>query len=87
MSGLWLPAVAAIVVTYLCCLRPMRRGHCAMTSSEKQQRAVGTLDQALADARAELATLKANTDHRAPEDHHATPAAYASNVASRRIKP
>lgn len=91
MSGVWLPAataIAAIAATYFCCLRPMRRGHCAVTGSGKQQRAAGTLDRALADARAELATLKANTaDHPAPEGHHATRAAHASNVASRRLKP
>jgi hypothetical protein len=55
MSELWLPAsvaAAALAFTYLFCVRPMRRGHCATGSSAPQDRA---LDSELAQARVELA--------------------------------
>jgi hypothetical protein len=29
-------AVAAVVLTYLCCIRPVRRGQCAMTPGPSQ---------------------------------------------------
>lgn len=48
---------AALGLTYFACLRPMRRGHCAMTP---QQRATGTTENAaeIARLRAEVARLR-----------------------------
>jgi hypothetical protein len=54
MSELWLPAsvaAAALVFTYVFCVRPMRRGHCGIGSSVPQRRDV---DWELAQVRAEL---------------------------------
>jgi hypothetical protein len=31
-------AAAAVVLTYLCCIRPMRRGGCAMTAGTRRAR-------------------------------------------------
>jgi hypothetical protein len=56
MSELWLPAgVAAVAValTYLFCVRPMRRGHCGMAPSGPGR----DLAHELAEARARLATI------------------------------
>lgn len=64
MTQAMLPAatlVAAIALTYLCCVRPMRQGRCATTSqaasgkSPEQQREQVEIEQ----ARAELAALRA----------------------------
>jgi hypothetical protein len=55
MSELLLPAsvaIAAVALTYVFCIRPMRRGHCGMASSTSHGRG---LDQELAEVRAELA--------------------------------
>jgi hypothetical protein len=43
-------AIAAVVLTYLCCIRPMRRRQCAMTPRPFQGE--------VARLRAEIATLK-----------------------------
>jgi hypothetical protein len=54
MSELLLPAsvaIAAVALTYVFCVRPMRRGHCGMGSSAAQPR---DLDSQLGQARAEL---------------------------------
>lgn len=54
MSELFLPAsiaIAAVALTYVFCVRPMRRGHCGMGSSAAQHR---DLDSELTQARAEL---------------------------------
>lgn len=62
MNGVWLAAataVAVITLTYLCCIRPMRRGHCTMSTPRLGRRAPDQLDRAVADARAELDALKA----------------------------
>jgi hypothetical protein len=56
MSELWLPAsvaAAAFTLTYLFCVRPMRRGRCGMTPSDPGRE----LAHELAEARARLATV------------------------------
>lgn len=58
MSELWLPAViaaAALALTYLFCVRPMRRAHGGNASNGH---APAHLDQALTQARAELTRLR-----------------------------
>jgi len=58
VSELWLPAViatAAMALTYLFCLRPMRRAHGGNASNGHTQ---AHLDQALTQARAELTRLR-----------------------------
>jgi hypothetical protein len=58
VSELWLPAViaaAALVLTYLFCVRPMRRAHGGNASNGH---APAHLDQALIQARAELTRLR-----------------------------
>ena len=58
MSELWLPAAiaaAALVLTYLFCVRPMRRAHGGNASNGH---APAHLDQALIQARAELTRLR-----------------------------
>ncbi len=69
MSELWLPAsvaAAAVTLTYVFCVRPMRRGHCGMGSSARQRR---DLDRELAQVRAELDRALAEhvSDKRASE--------------------
>ncbi len=69
MSELWLPAsvaAAAVTLTYVFCVRPMRRGHCGMGSSARQRR---DLDRELAQVRAELdrAWAEQVSDKRASE--------------------
>ncbi len=69
MSELWLPAsvaAAAVTLTYVFCVRPMRRGHCGMGSSARQRR---DLDRELAQVRAELdrASAEQVSDKRASE--------------------
>jgi len=57
VSELWLPAViaaAALVLTYVFCLRPMRRAH---GENASRGHAPAHLDQALTRARAELTRL------------------------------
>lgn len=57
-------SLAALTLTYLFCLRPMRRGHClhgAPTTASRPSAAqaeADDLDQALIRARAELARLR-----------------------------
>ena len=66
MSDLWLPiavVVAAFALSYLFCVRPMRRGQC-MTTRPGAASQTGELDRALTEARAELAQL------RKPPIHH-----------------
>ena len=63
MNGVWLAAAtaaAAITLTYFCCIRPMRRGHCTMSAPWLGRRTPAQLDRDLADARAELDALKAH---------------------------
>ncbi len=57
MSELWLPAAiaAALVLTYVFCVRPMRRAHGGNASNGH---APAHLDQALTQARAELTRLR-----------------------------
>ncbi len=60
MSDLWLPiavVVAAFALSYLFCVRPMRRGQC-MTTRPGAASQTGELDRALTEARAELAQLR-----------------------------
>lgn len=61
MSGYLLPlaaTVAAVAVTYLFCIRPMRRGgHCALSMSTAGSDAA-ELDSQIAKTRAELARLR-----------------------------
>jgi hypothetical protein len=69
MSELWLPAsvaAAAVTLTYVFCVRPMRRAHCGMGSSARQRR---DLDRELAQVRAELdrALAEQVSDKRASE--------------------
>jgi len=70
MSELWLPAsvaAAAVTLTYVFCVRPMRRGHCGMGTSARQRR---DLDRELAQVRAELDWALAEqqvSDNRASE--------------------
>jgi hypothetical protein len=56
MSELWLPAstaAAAVALTYLFCVRPMRRGNCGMARSQPGR----DLDRELVEARSRLATI------------------------------
>ena len=65
MSELWLPAgvaVAAIALTYLFCIRPMRRGHCGMMPSSGENE----LDKELSEARTTLSRMLAD-GHRGHE--------------------
>lgn len=53
MSELWLPAgiaVASLAMTYLCCIRPMRRRQCGPAAANPESE----LDRALRQARADL---------------------------------
>lgn len=55
-------SLAAVVLTYLFCIRPMRRGHCHGTSAaaaagHAPDRARQDLDRALEEARRDLAAL------------------------------
>ncbi|WP_219418107.1 hypothetical protein [Pseudonocardia nigra] len=55
----WLAAVvagAAITAVYLFCMRPMRRGNCAMTGGSRQD---PELARQIADLREELRVLRA----------------------------
>ena len=64
MTGIWFPAaiaVAAVILTYLCCVRPMRRNRGAMSTADRPARGTDALDRALNDARAELTALRANS--------------------------
>lgn len=68
MSEWLLPAgvaIAAVALTYFFCVRPMRRGHCASTTTERPNRSTD-VDRALEQARTELARLRsqANRDGR-----------------------
>ena len=75
MSEWWLPAgilLAAVGLTYFVCVRPMRRGNCATSAAERSSTA-GELNQALDDARTELARLRADAE-RSPQAHHDAPA-------------
>lgn len=59
MGELWLPATAAaaaVTFTYFFCVRPMRRGQCAMTSSADENR----LDKELTEAQSALARMRAD---------------------------
>lgn len=61
MSSAWalLFTAAALGLTYVCCLRPMRRGQCVMSgSANRTRRNLDDLEQ----ARTELAELKAKTN-------------------------
>lgn len=63
MSDLWLPmavVVAAFALSYLFCMRPMRRGQCVTTRNQPAHEP-GDLDRAVSDARAELAQLRAGS--------------------------
>lgn len=63
MSSAWLAivvAAAALGLSYVCCVRPMRRGQCGM--SHPGDRTRRHLDDALDQARADLAELKAKTN-------------------------
>ena len=60
MSDLWLPvAVVAVAfaLSYLFCVRPMRRGHC-MTARPGRATQANELDRAITEARAELDQLR-----------------------------
>lgn len=64
MSGIWFPAAiaaSAVTLTYLFCIRPMRRSRCMMPAARKPVRGPDALDRALDDARTELAALRANS--------------------------
>ena len=65
MSQLWLPATTALTataLTYLFCIRPMRRGHC--TNPGRAARVEATeLDRDLDRMLLELAQLQADTGH------------------------
>lgn len=81
MSQWWLPAgtaIAAIVLTYLFCVRPMRREHRATTTTRP---APGNqdLDRALDSARAHLDRIRA--------DAESGPAAPARTGAATRSSP
>ena len=65
MTDLWLPAgtaLAAVALTYLFCVRPMRRTKSAHTRTGRPS-GPAELDKALGQARAELARLRAETDN------------------------
>lgn len=73
MSDLWLPiavVVAAFSLSYLFCVRPMRRGYC-LTAQTQPTHEPGELDRAVSDARAELAQLRARSGslRQAPSVH------------------
>lgn len=62
MSDLLLPAgiiAASLAMTYFFCIRPMRKGHCAMQGS--QNSADTELDLALRKARTELEKIRSAT--------------------------
>ncbi len=75
MNEWWLPAgilLAAVGSTYFFCVRPMRRGNRA-TSAAGRSRTARQLDQALDDARTELARLHGGAQRNLPA-HHDAPA-------------
>ncbi len=87
MSGLWFPAaiaVAALGLTYLFCLRPMRRGQCMTALPQRREQPLTSrspeLDQALVQAGHELARLREEARRGPP-----TPAAGASPHARLRL--
>ena len=64
MSSVWLALLftaAALGLTYVCCLRPMRRGQCVMSGPANRTRR--NLDDAREQARTDLAELKAKTNN------------------------
>ena len=64
MTGIWFPAAiaaAALILTYLCCVRPMRRDRGAMSTADRPGRGTDALDRALDDARGELTALRTNS--------------------------
>lgn len=72
MSESLLPAltlVAAIALTYLFCIRPMRRGRCAMTppSGPAPTAEQHRLQAEIEAARAQLAALRADPPAREPQ--------------------
>lgn len=63
MSGWWLPVltlIGAIGLTYLLCLRPMRRGRCGLRAAHAASPEDRALDRQLREARAEYARLRAS---------------------------
>ncbi len=88
MSELWFPAalaVAALGLTYLFCLRPMRRGHgpsCGSTRAAAPSRTEG-LDRALAQAHAELMRLRGDRESTMPASGARSPGVTARKENSR----
>ena len=75
MSDLLLPAgiiAASLAMTYFFCIRPMRKGHCAMQGS--QNSADAKLDLALRQARTELEKIRSEVP-----DNEATPSGRPSD--------
>lgn len=67
MTDLLLPAgiiAASLAMTYFCCVRPMRRGHCA--GQGLQHSADNELDRALRQARADLEKIRAEVPNDVP---------------------
>ncbi len=85
MSDLWLPmavVVAAFALSYLFCVRPMRRGHC-MTTRTQPAHEPGELDRAVSDARAELDQLRAGSGSNRQADAERAPQAGGELLADR----
>lgn len=56
--------VASLTLTYVICLRPMRRGHCAMGAGRSQGRSFGETpdrDAEIAQLRQQVAGLRAES--------------------------
>ncbi|MGH3813429.1 MAG: hypothetical protein ACRDUV_13405 [Pseudonocardiaceae bacterium] len=58
--------LASIILTYVCCVRPMRQGRCAVPGSpEHSARGEAVREEELARLRAEVAELRAGEEHSA----------------------
>ncbi len=66
MTSALVPAVvlvAAVALTYLCCVRPMRRGQCRPPAAPDRESPPEQQEE-LARLRADVAQLRAQTPHR-----------------------
>lgn len=88
MSDLLLAGIiaASLAMTYFCCIRPMRKGHCANQGS--QNSADNELDLALRQARADLEKIRSEApDNVSTPSGHASTANEPSECCSDRRRP
>lgn len=54
-------ALAALVLTYFTCIRPMRRGHCVMTTGRQEPAEDPAVLKEIAQLRTEIGALRGDT--------------------------